>query len=258
MLTRREVAKGFAAGVGATHMGPYISKGAGKIRIGFIPLTDCASVVMARELGLYKKYGVDVEVTKEASWPNVRDKPLNGELTAAHCLFSLPLSVYTGVGGPKGRVIPIVMVLDFNGQGITLANKFKGKVGFRDIKNVKQAVQEIIAKEGECTFAMTFPGGTHDIWLRYWSVACGINPRYVVVPYTLPFMLTGLKISIGIAWMVIVAAEMLAGGTGIGFYLWDSWNALNLNNVISSILLIGVVGSILDYFFSYLQRRVQI
>lgn len=84
--------------------------------------------------------------------------------------------------------------------------------------------------------------------------------RYVVVPYTLPFMLTGLKISIGIAWMVIVAAEMLAGGTGIGFYIWDSWNALNLNNVISAILLIliGVVGFILDYFFGYLQRRVQI
>ena len=130
-------------------------KGAGKIRIGFILLTDCATVVMAQELGLYKKYGVDVEVTKEASWPNVRDKLLNGELTAAHTLFSLPLSVYTGIGGPKGKVIPIVMVLSFNWQGIMLANKFKGKVGFGDIKNVKQAVQEIIAKEGECTFAMT-------------------------------------------------------------------------------------------------------
>jgi nitrate/nitrite transport system substrate-binding protein len=91
---------------------------------------------------------VDVEVTKEASWPNVRDKLLNGELTAAHTLFSLPLSVYMGVGGPKGKVIPIVMVLNFNGQAITLANKFKGKVGFRDIKNVKQAVQENYSKGG--------------------------------------------------------------------------------------------------------------
>lgn len=81
--------------------------------------------------------------------------------------------------------------------------------------------------------------------------------RYVVVPYTFSFTLTGLKISIGIAWMVIVASEMLAGGTGIGFYIWDSWNALNLRNVMSAIILIGVIGYILDYSFSYLQRRFQ-
>ena len=78
--------------------------GAKKIRIGFIPLTDCASVVMAHELGLYKKYGLDVEVSKEASWPNIRDKLLNGELTAAHCLFGMPFSVYMGIGGPAGSL----------------------------------------------------------------------------------------------------------------------------------------------------------
>jgi len=219
MLTRREVVKGFAAGVGATLIAPYISKGAGKIRIGFIPLTDCGSVVMAKELGLYKKYGVDVEVTKEASWPNVRDKLLNGELTAAHTLLSFPLSVYTGVGGPKGKVIPIVMVLNFNGQAITLANKFKGKVGFRDIKNVKQAVQEIIAKEGECTFAMTFPGGTHDIWLRYWLGACGINPNkdVRVIPNPPPQMVANMKVGrmdgfcVGEPWNAVAVKE------GIGF-----------------------------------------
>jgi nitrate/nitrite transport system permease protein len=68
-------------------------------------------------------------------------------------------------------------------------------------------------------------------------------------------MLTGLKISIGIAWMVIVASEMLAGGTGIGFYIWDSWNSLNLNKVISAILAIGIIGYILDRIFEKLQRR---
>jgi nitrate/nitrite transport system permease protein len=57
--------------------------------------------------------------------------------------------------------------------------------------------------------------------------------------------------------MVIVASEMLAGGTGIGFYIWDSWNALNLRNVMSAIILIGIIGYILDYSFSYLQRRFQ-
>ncbi|ADC89951.1 nitrate ABC transporter, inner membrane subunit [Thermocrinis albus DSM 14484] len=81
--------------------------------------------------------------------------------------------------------------------------------------------------------------------------------RYVVLPYTLPFILTGLKISMGIAWMVIVAAEMLAGGTGIGFYIWDSWNALDLRKVISALLIIGIVGLVLDSVFGKLQRRFQ-
>src|SRR5688572_24586401 len=65
------------------------------IKLGFIPLTDCAPIVMAKELGLFTKYGVNVEVTKEASWANVRDKILTGELDGAHCLFSMPFSVYT-------------------------------------------------------------------------------------------------------------------------------------------------------------------
>ena len=72
------------------------------IRLGFIPLTDCAPLVMAKELGLFAKYGVNVEVSKEASWANVRDKILTGELDGAHCLFSMPFSVYTGVGGKAG------------------------------------------------------------------------------------------------------------------------------------------------------------
>src|SRR5438067_8692155 len=71
----------------------------GKVyKLGFIPLTDCAPIVMAKELGLFKKYGVNVEVSKEASWANVRDKILSGELSGAHCLFGMPFSVYTGIG----------------------------------------------------------------------------------------------------------------------------------------------------------------
>jgi nitrate/nitrite transport system substrate-binding protein len=147
MLNRRQVIKGAIGAAIVSSFSPYISRAAGKIRIGFIPLTDCATVVMAQELGLFKKYGVDVEVVKETSWPNIRDKLLNGELTAAHCLFSLPLSVYTGIGGPKGKVIPIAMTINFNGQGITLSNEFKGKVGFREINKVKQVVNELKSKK---------------------------------------------------------------------------------------------------------------
>jgi nitrate/nitrite transport system permease protein len=79
--------------------------------------------------------------------------------------------------------------------------------------------------------------------------------RKILLPYSLPHILTGLKLSMGIAWMVIVAAEMLAGGTGIGFFVWDSWNSLSLEKVISAILLIGAVGLVLDRGFDWVSRR---
>jgi nitrate/nitrite transport system permease protein len=78
----------------------------------------------------------------------------------------------------------------------------------------------------------------------------------VVLPYSLPYILTGMRLSIGIAWMVIVAGEMLSGGTGIGFFVWDSWNALSLERVISAIVFIGAVGMALDRVFAALLVRV--
>jgi nitrate/nitrite transport system permease protein len=77
----------------------------------------------------------------------------------------------------------------------------------------------------------------------------------ILLPYTLPHIITGLKLSIGVAWMVIVAAEMLSGGVGIGFFVWDSWNALSLERVLSAILLIGIVGLLLDQTFTLLQKK---
>ncbi|MBV0913835.1 nitrate ABC transporter permease [Anianabacter salinae] len=78
----------------------------------------------------------------------------------------------------------------------------------------------------------------------------------VILPAAAPTILTGMRISIGIAWLVIVAAEMLVGGTGIGYYVWNEWNNLDLTSVIFSILMIGVVGMILDSVFAALQRAV--
>jgi nitrate/nitrite transport system permease protein len=78
----------------------------------------------------------------------------------------------------------------------------------------------------------------------------------VLFPYTLSHILTGLRLSMGIAWMVIVAGEMLAGGTGIGFFVWDSWNALSLERVISAIVIIGLIGLLLDRALDWLTRRV--
>jgi nitrate/nitrite transport system permease protein len=78
----------------------------------------------------------------------------------------------------------------------------------------------------------------------------------VILPAAAPTILTGMRISIGIAWLVIVAAEMLVGGTGIGYFVWNEWNNLNLTNVIFAILVIGVVGMLLDFMFGRLQKLV--
>jgi nitrate/nitrite transport system permease protein len=78
----------------------------------------------------------------------------------------------------------------------------------------------------------------------------------VLIPFSLPHIITGLRLSIGVAWLVIVAGEMLSGGMGIGFFVWDSWNALSLEKVISAILIIGLVGLLLDRGFSYLEKKV--
>jgi nitrate/nitrite transport system permease protein len=78
----------------------------------------------------------------------------------------------------------------------------------------------------------------------------------VVLPAAAPTILTGMRISMGIAWLVIVAAEMLVGGTGIGYFVWNEWNNLSLPNVILAILVIGVVGMALDALFARLQKAV--
>lgn len=79
----------------------------------------------------------------------------------------------------------------------------------------------------------------------------------VILPAAAPTILTGMRISIGIAWLVIVAAEMLVGGTGIGYYVWNEWNNLDLTSVIFSILMIGLVGMVLDLGLSALTRLIQ-
>lgn len=80
--------------------------------------------------------------------------------------------------------------------------------------------------------------------------------RKILLPFALPHILTGLRLSMGVAWMVIVAGEMLSGGTGIGFWVWDSWNALNLDRVLSGIFFIGLVGLVLDRGFDFLHKKV--
>ncbi len=187
------------------------------VKLGFIPLTDCAPLVIAKEMGFFAKYGVDVQLSKEASWAVIRDKILNGELDAAHCLFSMPFSVYTGIGGKAGSEMKIAMVLNNNGQAITLSKDFCGLVGFRDMKHVAAAIKSVKARK-EVTFAMTFPGGTHDIWLRNWLAAAGVNSKSVgIITIPPPQMVANMKVdnmegfSVGEPWNGVAAAQ------GIGF-----------------------------------------
>ncbi|TRZ67509.1 MAG: nitrate ABC transporter substrate-binding protein, partial [Rhodocyclaceae bacterium] len=95
-----------------------------EVRIGFIPLTDCASVVMAAVNKFDEKYGIKIIPTKEASWASVRDKLVNGELDAAHVLYGLIYGVQLGIGGPK-KDMNVLMSLNNNGQAITLSNQLK-------------------------------------------------------------------------------------------------------------------------------------
>ena len=152
-----------------------------EVRIGFIPLTDCASVVMASTLELDKKYGVKIVPSKEASWASVRDKLVNGELDFAHVLYGLIYGVQMGVGGPK-KDMAVLMNLNHNGQAITLSKKL-ADAGAVDGASLAKTMEK---NKREYTFAQTFPTGTHAMWLYYWLASVGINPMRDAKIITVP------------------------------------------------------------------------
>jgi nitrate/nitrite transport system substrate-binding protein len=188
------------------------------IKLGFIPLTDCASVVMAHELGLYAKHGVNVVVEKQASWPVVRDKLASGELQGAHCLFGMPFAAATKVSELRGDPLRIAMILNNNGQATTLSSKtFGTSVGYGDFAAFRKAVDAARATK-EPTFAMTFPGGTHDIWLHLSLAAAGIDPKSTKIkPIPPPQMVANMEagnmdgFNVGEPWGGVAAKK------GVGF-----------------------------------------
>jgi nitrate/nitrite transport system substrate-binding protein len=152
-----------------------------EVKIGFIPLTDCASVVIASVMGFDKKYGIKIVPSKEASWAGVRDKLVNGELDAAHVLYGLMYGVQMGIGGQK-KDMAVLMNLNHNGQAITLSNQLKAK-GAIDGAALAKLIK---AEPREYTFAQTFPTGTHAMWLYYWLASYGVNPFTDVKNITVP------------------------------------------------------------------------
>jgi nitrate/nitrite transport system substrate-binding protein len=152
-----------------------------EVKIGFIPLTDCASVVVASVMKFDEKYGIKIIPSKEASWAAVRDKLVNGENDASHVLYGLMYGVQMGIGGPK-KDMAVLMNLNHNGQAITLSSQLKEK-GVTDGAKLKALIDK---EKREYTFAHTFPTGTHAMWVYYWLAAHGINPFSDVKTITVP------------------------------------------------------------------------
>ncbi len=184
-----------------------------KVKLGFIALTDCASLVMAKELGYFEQRGLDVTLEKQASWPATRDNLLIGAIDGAHCLSSMPYSVATKIGGDGSQALKIAMMLNNNGQAITL-NKDFASVGYGDLAKAKAALES-----KSPTLAMTFPGGTHDTWLRYWLKATKAKnlADIKIIPIPPPQMVANMTAGamdgycVGEPWNAVAVAQ------GIGF-----------------------------------------
>jgi nitrate/nitrite transport system substrate-binding protein len=197
------------------------------VRFGMIALTDCSPIVIAHEKGLFKKYGINSTVIKGASWAAIRDSLTNGDIQATHMLIGMPIASTMGLlGAPKTPMV-IPWLLNRNGQAITLKADLKGKVS-DDPKKLKPLVDAAKKAGSPMTFAMTFPPGTHAMWMRYYLAAGGIHPDKDVALVTIPpaQMVANMKIGkmdgfcVGEPWN----ARAIADGIGFtGITTQDLW-----------------------------------
>ncbi|MBD2104134.1 CmpA/NrtA family ABC transporter substrate-binding protein [Leptolyngbya sp. FACHB-261] len=171
-------------------------------KLGFIALTDAAPLIIAKEKGLFAKYGMpDVEVVKQASWPVTRDNIVlgsdGGGIDGAHILTPMPYLISTGKV-TKGNKVPMYILarLNTDGQCISIANTYKDlKVG-TDSSVLKDVFAKSKASGKDIKAAVTFPGGNHDLWMRYWLAAGGIDPDKDIstVPVPPPQMVANMKV----------------------------------------------------------------
>jgi nitrate/nitrite transport system substrate-binding protein len=152
------------------------------LNIGFMALTDCASVVVAATQGFAQQHGLALNLKRQGSWAGLRDKLVSGELDAAHCLYGLAYAVHLGIGGVPASDMAVLMGLNQNAQAINLSPALQRK-GVTS----PEALARLVHQHGaRLTFAQTFPTGTHAMWLYYWLASQGIHPLRdvdsVVVP----------------------------------------------------------------------------
>ncbi|WP_414662957.1 CmpA/NrtA family ABC transporter substrate-binding protein [Horticoccus sp. 23ND18S-11] len=202
----------WAATAASTGEGPETSK----IDFGIIALTDCSPIVIAHEKGLFKKYGINSTVTKGANWAAIRDNLSSGSIQATHMLIGMPLASTMGLQGSPKKPMVIPWLLNRNGQAITLKAEWKGKVG-ADPKALKPFVDQSKKLGEPLTFAMTFPPGTHAMWMRYYLAAGGIDPDKDISLITIPppQMVANMKI-----------------GKMDGFCVGEPWNARAISDKI--------------------------
>lgn len=187
-----------------------------EMNFGIIALTDCSPIVIAHEKGLFKKYGVQSKVTKGANWAAIRDNLSSGSLQATHMLIGMPLASTMGLAGSPKKPMVIPWLMNRNGQAITLKNAWKGKVG-ADPKALKPFVDQAKKLGEPLTFAMTFPPGTHAMWMRFYLAQGGIDPDKDVTLITVP------------------PAQMVANmkiGKMDGFCVGEPWGARSINDSI--------------------------
>ncbi|PZW43037.1 nitrate/nitrite transport system substrate-binding protein [Humitalea rosea] len=191
----------FAAARAATPRGAFAQssttpevKGA---KLGYIALTDAAPLIIAKEKGIFAKYGMpDVIIDKQASWGSTRDNLVlgggSGGIDGAHILTPMVYMIHAGKVVQNNQPVPMVILarLNINGQGISVAAKHQGLRATVDASPLKPVLTQ------ESKVAMTFRGGTHDLWLRYWLAAAGIDPdkdvQTIVVPP--PQMVANIKV----------------------------------------------------------------
>ncbi|MVA55262.1 CmpA/NrtA family ABC transporter substrate-binding protein [Agrobacterium vitis] len=195
-------------------------------KLGFIALTDAAPLIIAQEKGLFAKYGMTgVEVSKQASWGATRDNLVLGGasngIDGAHILTPMPYLMQTGKVTQNNVPVPMSILarLNLDSQGISVAKEYAETGVALDAAKLKDAFAAKKAKTGEVKVAMTFPGGTHDLWIRYWLAAGGINPdkdvSTIVVPP--PQMVANMKVGSMDAFCVGEPWNEQLVNQGIGF-----------------------------------------
>jgi ABC-type nitrate/sulfonate/bicarbonate transport system substrate-binding protein len=212
-----------------------------KLTLGIIPLTDCAPIVVAYEKGFFKKHGLDVAVSKEASWANIRDKVSIGALDGAHMLAGMPIAATLGVGATRQQTVT-AFSMDLNGNGITVSNELHERMMQADPEAMKHrpttaiALKKVIdadkrAGRAPLTFAMVFPVSTHNYQLRYWMAAAGIDPdqdvRLIVIPP--PQMVANLESKNIVGYCVGEPWNQRAVEMGIGKSIITSYEIWNNN-----------------------------
>lgn len=151
------------------------------VRVGFLPLADCAPLVIASLLGFDRRHGLHFELSRETSWAGIRDKLCGGTLDLAQALYGLVYGVELGIGA-NPTPMAVLMTLNRNGQGISLSRRTADE-GATDLDSLATLIRR---RQRRYTFGHTFPTGTHALWLNYWLAAGGIDPTVdlntIVVP----------------------------------------------------------------------------